>query len=150
MEDILRDLGIIARALDSIANIEFKELALTKGQYIYLVRIYENEGIIPERLAEFVKIDRTTTSRAIKKLEENGFIEKRPDDSNKKIRRLYTTEIGKQAALFILRENKHSNKVALENFNEDEVQTMKKLLTKMKNNIEFEWMYVKNGNKREY
>ncbi|MGX7197970.1 MarR family winged helix-turn-helix transcriptional regulator [Enterococcus olivae] len=150
MEDILRDLGIIARALDSIANIEFKELALTKGQYIYLVRIYENEGIIPERLAELVKIDRTTTSRAIKKLEENGFIEKRPDDSNKKIRRLYTTEIGKQAALFILRENKHSNKVALENFNEDEVQTMKKLLTKMKNNIEFEWMYVKNGNKREY
>ncbi|ECR2339033.1 MarR family transcriptional regulator, partial [Listeria monocytogenes] len=26
MKDILRDIGVIARALDSISNIEFKEL----------------------------------------------------------------------------------------------------------------------------
>ena len=29
---------MIARALDSISNIEFKELSLTRGQYLYLVR----------------------------------------------------------------------------------------------------------------
>lgn len=30
MTDILREIGMIARALDSISNIEFKELDLTK------------------------------------------------------------------------------------------------------------------------
>ena len=49
MTEILRDLGKIARALDSIANIEFKEFSLTRGQYLYLVRIYENPGIIQEK-----------------------------------------------------------------------------------------------------
>ncbi|EAC2976672.1 MarR family transcriptional regulator, partial [Listeria monocytogenes] len=50
MKDILRDIGVIARALDSISNIEFKELNLAKGQFIYLVRICENQGIIQEKL----------------------------------------------------------------------------------------------------
>ena len=37
MKEILREIGMIARALDSISNIEFKEYDLTKGQYLYLV-----------------------------------------------------------------------------------------------------------------
>lgn len=84
MTDILREIGMIARALDSISNIEFKELDLTKGQYLYLVRICENPGVIQEKVAEMIKVDRTTAARAIKKLEIQGFIEKRPDDQNKK------------------------------------------------------------------
>ena len=56
MEDILRDIGVIARALDSISNIEFKEIDLTKGQFIYLTRICENPGIIQEKLAEMLKL----------------------------------------------------------------------------------------------
>ena len=52
VEDILRDIGVIAGALDSISNIEFKEIDLTKGQFIYLTRICENPGIIQEKLAE--------------------------------------------------------------------------------------------------
>ena len=51
MAEILRDIGMIARALDSISNIEFKEVDLTRGQYLYLVRICENQGIIQEKLS---------------------------------------------------------------------------------------------------
>ena len=76
MKEILREIGMIARALDSISNIEFKEYDLTKGQYLYLVRICENPGIIQEKVAELIKVDRTTAARAIKKLEMNGFIVK--------------------------------------------------------------------------
>lgn len=36
MKEILREIGMIARALDSISNIEFKEFDLTKGQYCIL------------------------------------------------------------------------------------------------------------------
>ena len=37
MKEILREIGMIARALDSISNIEFKNLTL-QGQYLYLVQ----------------------------------------------------------------------------------------------------------------
>lgn len=150
MKEILREIGMIARALDSISNIEFKEHDLTKGQYLYLVRICENPGIIQEKLAELIKVDRTTAARAIKKLEINGFIEKKEDKHNKKIKKLFPTEKGKNVYPFIKRENDYSNIVALEGFSEREVETISDLLQRVRKNVEKDWEFVKKGNKRNY
>lgn len=150
MMEILREIGMIARALDSISNIEFKEFDLTKGQYLYLVRICENPGIIQEKLAEMIKVDRTTAARAIKKLEMNGFIEKKEDKHNKKIKKLFPTEKGKDVYPFIKRENDYSNSVALEGFSEREVETIFNFLQRVRKNIEKDWEFVKKGNKRNY
>lgn len=150
MKEILREIGMIARALDSISNIEFKEYELTKGQYLYLVRICENPGIIQEKLSEMIKVDRTTAARAIKKLEINGFIEKKEDESNKKIKKLFPTEKGKNVYPFIKRENDYSNTVALEGFSETEAETISNLLQRVRKNIEKDWEFVKKGHKRNY
>jgi DNA-binding MarR family transcriptional regulator len=150
MKNILREIGMIARALDSISNIEFKEYDLTKGQYLYLVRICENPGIIQEKLAELIKVDRTTASRAIRKLEINGFIEKRDDKHNQKINKLFPTEKGKNVYPFIKRENDYSNTEALAGFSEIEIETIFTLLQRVRKNIEIDWEFVKKGNKRNY
>jgi DNA-binding MarR family transcriptional regulator len=150
MKEILREIGMIARALDSISNLEFKELELTKGQYLYLVRICENPGIIQEKVAEMIKVDRTTAARAIKKLEMNGFIEKKDDQHNKKIKKLFPTEIGIKVYPFIKRENDYSNTVALEGFSDNEVETIFDLLQRVRKNVEKDWEFVKKGNKRNY
>lgn len=141
---------MIARALDSIANIEFKEYDLTRGQYLYLVRIYENPGIIQEKLAEMIKVDRTTAARAIKKLETNGFIEKQSDKENKKIKKLFPTEKGKELAPFIIKENNYSNEVALQGLSQEEVAILASLLEKARKNVEIDWEQVKKGHKRNY
>ncbi|WP_152392809.1 MarR family winged helix-turn-helix transcriptional regulator [Paenibacillus guangzhouensis] len=150
MKEILREVGMIARALDSISNIEFKELDLTKGQYLYLVRICENPGIIQEKLAEMIKVDRTTAARAIQKLEIQGFVDKKDDETNKKIKRLFSTDKGKQAYPFLKREGDYSNSVALAGLSEEEAETLFHLLHRVRKNIEVEWEFVKKGNKREY
>ncbi|OAZ46811.1 MarR family winged helix-turn-helix transcriptional regulator [Paenibacillus polymyxa] len=150
MKEVLREIGMIARALDSISNIEFKEYDLTKGQYLYLVRICENPGIIQEKLAEMIKVDRTTASRAIQKLVMNGFIEKKEDQHNKKINKLFPTEKGNSVYPFIKREHDYSDQVALAGFSESEVNTIFTLLQRVRKNISDEWEFVKKGNKRNY
>lgn len=150
MKEILREIGMIARALDSISNIEFKEYDLTKGQYLYLVRICENPGIIQEKLAEMIKVDRTTAARAIGKLEMNGFIDKKDDPHNKKIKRLFPTEKGRQVYPFIKREHEHSERVALEGLSESEAEALFTLLQRVRQNIEKDWEFVKKGNERNY
>ncbi|AEP89042.1 MarR family transcriptional regulator [Bacillus spizizenii] len=150
MNDILREIGMIARALDSISNIEFKDFDLTRGQYLYLVRIYENPGIIQEKLAEMIKVDRTTAARAIKKLEMQGFIQKQPDEQNKKIKKLFPTEKGKKVYPLLRREGEHSMEVALSGFTPEEKETIFKLVHRVRKNIERDWEYVKKGNKRDY
>lgn len=150
MKEILREIGMIARALESISNIEFKELDLTKGQYLYLVRICENPGIIQEQLVEMIKVDRSTATRAIQKLEINGFIEKKEDPHNKKIKRLFPMEKGKTVYPFIKKENDYSNLVALEGFSEKEAEATFDLLQRIRKNVEKDWESVKKGNKRDY
>ncbi|MBG9817569.1 MarR family transcriptional regulator [Bacillus safensis] len=150
MNDILREIGMIARALDSISNIEFKDLDLTRGQYLYLVRIYENPGVIQDKLAEMIKVDRTTAARAIKKLEIQGLIEKQPDGQNKKIKKLFTTEKGKKVYPFLKKEEEHSTKVACSDFSPEEKETIFKLLHRVRKNVERDWENVKKGNKRDY
>ena len=150
MAEILREIGMIARALDSISNIEFKEYDLTKGQYLYLVRICENPGIIQEKLAEMIKVDRTTAARAIKKLEENGFVQKTADANNKKIKKLLPTEKGESIYPMIKKENDYSNQAALKGLTEQEAEKLVYLLEKVRKNIEVDWEFVKKGNKRKY
>lgn len=150
MIDILREIGMIDRALDSIANIEFKQIDLARGQYLYVVRIYEHPGIISEQLSNLIKVDRTTIARAVKNLEKNGFIERKSDPTNKKIKRLYVTQKGKEIYPFIIRENQFSNREALKGFSEKEAQQVHAYLVRIRQNIDDDWDTVKHGGKRQY
>lgn len=148
--DILRSIGVIARSLDSISNIEFKKYDLTKGQYIYLARIYENPGIIQEKVAEMIKVDRTTAARAIKKLETNDFIVRKQSEDNKKEKKLYVTQKGKDTYPILSREEHYSNEIALKGLTAAERKQVFKLLEVVEENISENWDYVKKGNKRIY
>ncbi|KRL56279.1 MarR family transcriptional regulator [Lentilactobacillus kefiri DSM 20587 = JCM 5818] len=148
--EILKPIGVIARALDSIANVEFKKFDLTKGQYLYLVRVGENPGIIQEHVAEMIKVDRTTAARSVQKLETKGLITRLPDEKNKKIKRLYLSDQGKKVFPIIERENVYSNQIALESLSEDQATELERLLKIVSQNIDKNWHYVKKGNQRHY
>ena len=83
-------------------------------------------------------------------MENNGMITKKSEEENKKNKLLYATEKGLKLYSFIIRENEHSNSVALEGLTETEITTLVELLDKVKNNISEDWLYVKKGNKRNY
>ncbi|KRL30862.1 MarR family transcriptional regulator [Lactobacillus kefiranofaciens subsp. kefiranofaciens DSM 5016 = JCM 6985] len=149
-EDILRQIGTIARALDSIANIEFKEMQLNRGQYLYLVRIKENPGIISDHLAGMLSVDRTTTARSVKKLEQNGLIKKESDQQNKKIKHLFVTDKGQELAKKIEKENIYSNEQVLKGLDKKQRRELANLLKQVEDNASASWHFVKNGGKRKY
>lgn len=146
----LREIGMIARALDSISNVEFKEFNLTKGQYLYLVRIVEQPNIIQEALSDLIMVDRTTVSRAVKKLIADGLVEKQNDPDNLKIKHLRATEKGRAIYQIIKRENDYSESVALQGFSNAEVQRLNAMLIRMRENVAADWNAVKKGQHRNY
>src|SRR5699024_2916411 len=149
-EDILRRIGTIARALDSIANVEFKEIEYNRGQYLYLTRIKKNPGIIANHLAELLSVDRTTTARAIQKLEKNSLIEKKNDQKNRKIKHLFVTDKGEKLAQKIEQENAYSNELALTGLDSVQRAELTALLQIVEKNVSANWYFVKTGGKREY
>lgn len=146
----LREIGMIARDLDSISNVEFKEFNLTKGQYLYLVRIVEQPDIIQEALSDLIMVDRTTVSRAVKKLIADGLVEKQNDPDNLKIKHLRATEKGCAIYQVIKRENDYSEAVALQGFSNAEVQRLNAMLIRMRENVAADWNAVKKGQHRNY
>ncbi len=150
MLDALRAIGVVARALDGISNIEFRALDLTRGQYLYLVRIVEQPGIIQEQLVNQLKVDRATVARSVTKLCEQGLVVKQIDPKNAKSSLLFATEAGKEAYVPIHRENLYSLDRALTGMSPEEVATLTRLLNQMCTNVDADWQLVKSGGQRHY
>lgn len=150
MKEILREIGMISRCCATISDIEFKEINLSKGQYLYLVRIYENPGIIQDKVASLLKVDRSTAAKSIKKLVEHGLVKKEKDEHNKKELKLYCTEKGAKLYPFLQREEEYSTEVITENITQDEIEITLKVLYKMRINIEKEWENMKKEIIRRY
>lgn len=148
--DALKKIGVIARSLDSISNIEFKKYELSKGQYLYLVRIGENPGIILQDLCELICVDKATGSRAVNNLVRAQLVIKQTNQLNKRHHPLYLTEKGQKLYEIVDRENKYSNEVALNDFTDEEIVIFDKLLDKAKANVYRDWQKVKQGEERKY
>ena len=63
------------------------------GQQFFLLRIYENQGISMYDLARMGRFDKGSVTRAVQKLEEQGYVRCVPDERDKRVRRLYTADM---------------------------------------------------------
>lgn len=147
---ILREIGMIARCFQSISDIEFREINLAKGQYLFLVRICENPGINQEMLSNMLKVDRTTTAKAVKKLAEKEYIVKKNSEKDKRAFELYPGKKALEIYPFLRREENFSTDSALNGFNKEEKAILFNLVKRMRNNIENDWLTAKRGDKRDY
>jgi len=150
MKEILREIGMISRCFESIANIEFKDYKLGRNQYIYLVRIAENPGIILEHLSDMIKVQRSTASRVVKSLVENGFVVKKDERETGKKIKLYITNKGRLAYSMLKNDEEYSNSIALQGFNKEELETILFYLRRIRSNIEPDWKLIRKGQERPY
>lgn len=141
--NILREIGTLSRSIHSISDIKFKELKLQKGQFIYLTRICENPGINLIDLTILLKMDKTSTTKAIQKIEAEGYIERKKDLIDKRVVRLYPTEKGLKSYDNIINEENKNIAICLKDFSDDEKNIVTELITKMSRNIESEWKVSK-------
>ena len=79
-------ISIIYREHAKYLNDKVKNDNLSFGLYPLLIRIYHNDGIIQEQLAQDFHLNESTIARNLKKLEEKGFIKRIPDKRAKRIR----------------------------------------------------------------
>ena len=74
-EPIGKYLSIINRKGNVFITKEISKFGIGSGQVMFLMELYKKDGISQEELSEGLNIDKATTCRAIKKLEEAEFME---------------------------------------------------------------------------
>ena len=94
LRKITRCMLDITRCLDTMREGQFQKYGLTRGQHSFLTRIHENPGINQENLSFLLKVDRSTTAKALKKLIEKGYVQKVHPQNNKRSWILFITDEG--------------------------------------------------------
>lgn len=69
-----------------------KHSGIGKGQYIFLNALYKKDGINQEELSDYLKIDKGTTAKALKKLEAEGFVRRSVSRDDKRSYHVHLTE----------------------------------------------------------
>lgn len=104
------------------------------GQHLFLMILSKNDGINQEELSSYLKIDKATTAKAIKKLEEEGYVIRRIDDIDKRAYRVFLTDKGRDVIPIIDEAVKDWEEFITEGFSEKERISVGALLGKMAQN----------------
>ena len=95
----LRNFGFLMRDVSRLYAAYFqrcaRELELTLPQCKVLGHLSRNEGISQARLAELSDTDPMTLVRTLDRMQEDNWIERRPDPADRRAHRLYLREVAK-------------------------------------------------------
>lgn len=137
-DSIGKFISSIYRHQSIIINNQFEQYGFGTGQYIFFIHIAKNEGINQKDLSEILKIDRANTNRAIKKLEQLGYIYTIEDEKDKRNRKSYLTDQGKK--LMPKAKNKLTTltEIMAKGMNDTDRKYLFKLLELVEKNVEEE------------
>jgi len=75
---------------------ELAPYRIGSGQYIFLMAIANQQPTTQKKLSEKLLIDKTTTAKAIAKLEAEGYVKREPDPADNRYQLLFLTESGEE------------------------------------------------------
>ena len=82
----------IARLMRKKFDQRARALGLSRAQWQVLAHLSRHEGINQSGLADILEIENITLGRLIDRMEDAGWVERRPDRSDRRARLLYMTE----------------------------------------------------------
>lgn len=125
-------LGKTLRQVTKAYRNEIAEYNLTHGQFFMIVAIMESEGLLPSELAEKTAQDRAAITGILDRLEKDGWIERRPDEKDRRSLRIYLTPYGIEHRKFVLRIFEKTNRNFINLFSDDEWSQMQNFLDRLK------------------
>ena len=130
-EPIGKYLSIINRKGNVFITKEISKFGIGSGQVMFLMELYKKDGISQEELSEGLNIDKATTCRAIKKLEEAEFLTRVKDKNDKRAYKLYLTQKSKDMEESIRGVLRICENHISKNLSEEEVKTLAMILKKI-------------------
>lgn len=91
-KSIGRYISCIHRNFHKFMSEQLSQYNIGSGQFHVLMLLYRKDGVNQETLATTLNIDKATSARAIKKLEEEGYVLRKRDEHDKRNYIIFLTE----------------------------------------------------------
>lgn len=112
-----------------------EELGLTQVQWRTLTYLRRDEGCNNTTLADYLEVRPITLTRVIDKLQEKGWVERRPHPSDRRATQLFLTAAVRPLLETMYEKSQETRACALQGFNEDDQEMLLEYLRKMKSNL---------------
>ncbi|KIL43351.1 hypothetical protein KP77_30570 [Jeotgalibacillus alimentarius] len=112
----------------------FAEYGIGQGQIKFLMILFEQDGVTQEHMAGELNIDKATVARAIRKLETEDYVIRKPHESDRRANLIFLTDKAKGIESIIKKEMTHWTETLTHGFSDEERQTAIELLKRMADN----------------
>lgn len=120
----------LSKYLRKVFNEAMAQEGLFSGQEDILLYLELQEGLSLIELAKELGVAPATASISVKRMEKSGFIEKKPDETDARITRLYLTEKGRRAPENIRKKMDALEAILTETMSREESELITSLLDK--------------------
>lgn len=132
-------IGPRATRLSKMLRCRFNEAAneegLFSGQQEIILLLKNNGGLTVGQVAESIGVSPATVSVSIKRMEKTGFVEKKADENDARITKLFLTEKGETAPERIREKMDFQEKYITNGMTCEEIQLFSDLLDRAINNL---------------
>jgi len=123
------------RLLRLYAEKQARRFGLTRAQWGVLAKLERTEGMKQAEIADLMEIQPITLTRLIDKLCDLGLIERRSDDSDRRVNRLYLTEAARPLMLQLNGLRHELTQTALAGLSAADTNLLVAQLETVKNNV---------------
>jgi MarR family transcriptional regulator, transcriptional regulator for hemolysin len=128
-------LNDVARLLRTYADHKAAQFGMTRAQWVVLVRLDRSEGLNQSELAETLDLQPITLTRLLDKLCDSGLIERRPDPSDRRAKRLFLTPAARPLLKQLAALGEEAMSGATEGLSQDDIERMVSELATVKDNL---------------
>jgi len=140
--DPLGLLNDVARLMRTRFDQRARMRGMTRAQWGILVMLSRQPGLSQNEMAAISEVEPITVGRLIDRLEKRGFVERRPDPTDRRIRRLHLLPAAQPVLDEIARHREELYDAILSGIDSDQRERFVEALLQMKNNLNAEATFV--------
>ena len=125
----------VARLLRTEFDRRVRRLGITRGQWLVLTRLHRRPGASHSELAEMMEVEKATAGRMIDRLVANGWVERRAQPGDRRVKRVYLTPEAERVHKRIWRVAEATVETALADLSARESKQLFALLQRVKETL---------------
>lgn len=125
----------ICHAHRNLVHSELSKLNLHVGQEMFLLRLWDQDGITLSEMAEGLCVQQATITRMLGRIESAGLVTRRKDPDDQRVSRIYLTETGRALLQPIAQMWTEVETQMLANFTLEERVLLRRLLLQLYSNL---------------
>jgi DNA-binding MarR family transcriptional regulator len=131
---IAKWISVIHRQFQIYHNRELKAYDINSSEYIYLVNLYEKDGVSQEQLSANLFLDKSATARAIGRLEKLGYVQRTRSPLDSRAYLVTLTEKGLKMQGFIKEKLMYWSNTLSNGFSEEQIEVFSEMIKQMSMN----------------